>query len=135
VFILILQQVDGNIIGPKILGSSLGLSSFWVIFAILVMNGLMGPVGMFIGVPLFTVIYTLIKDFSASHLERKGVILNECGAETVIPPPPQELPETEEPSLNTRFTGLMDKLAKNIQHQVGRLRGEREEREEEDKKD
>ena len=60
-FILILQQIDGNIIGPKILGNSTGLSSFWVLFAILLFGGLWGFVGMIIGVPLFAVIYDVVK--------------------------------------------------------------------------
>ena len=60
-FILILQQLDGNIIGPKILGNSTGLSSFWVLFAILLFGGLWGFVGMIIGVPLFAVIYDVVK--------------------------------------------------------------------------
>lgn len=60
-FVLILQQIDGNIIGPKILGSSTGLSSFWVLFSILLFGGLWGFVGMLIGVPLFAVIYDIAK--------------------------------------------------------------------------
>jgi predicted PurR-regulated permease PerM len=60
IFILILQQFDGNILGPKILGDSTGLSSFWVMFAILIAGGLFGFVGMIIGVPLFAVLYSLI---------------------------------------------------------------------------
>lgn len=61
IFIIILQQVDGNIIGPKILGNSTGLSSFWVLFSILFFGGLWGFVGMIIAVPLFAVIYDMIK--------------------------------------------------------------------------
>jgi len=61
IFILVLQQIDGNIIGPKILGNSTGLSSFWVIFSILLFGGLFGFVGMLIGVPTFAVIYYLVK--------------------------------------------------------------------------
>ena len=61
IFILILQQVDGNIIGPKILGQSTGLSSFWVIFSITLFGGLWGIYGMILGVPLFAVIYYLAK--------------------------------------------------------------------------
>lgn len=57
IFILVLQQVDGNIIGPKILGNSTGLSSFWVMFAILVFGGMWGFFGMLLGVPIFAVIY------------------------------------------------------------------------------
>ena len=56
IFVLVLQQVDGNIIGPKILGESTGLSSFWVIFAIMVGSGLFGFTGMLFGVPTFAVI-------------------------------------------------------------------------------
>ena len=61
IFIVILQQVDGNIIGPKILGRSTGLSGIWVLFSILFFGGLFGFVGMLIGVPVFAVIYDLIR--------------------------------------------------------------------------
>lgn len=61
IFILVLQQVDGNIIGPKILGDSTGLSSFWVVFAILVGGGIFGIPGMIIGVPLFAVIFYILR--------------------------------------------------------------------------
>lgn len=61
IFVIILQQLDGNFIGPKILGSSTGISSFWVIFAITVFGGFWGVPGMIVGVPLMAVIYTLIQ--------------------------------------------------------------------------
>ena len=70
-FILILQQVDGNIIGPKILGNSTGLSSFWVIFAILLFGGLFGIPGMILGVPTFAIIYYLIEMTINQKLEAK----------------------------------------------------------------
>lgn len=73
IFILVLQQVDGNFIGPKILSQSMGLTAFWIIFAILIMGGLFGFVGMVIGVPLFTVIYSLIRTFIVRRLESKGL--------------------------------------------------------------
>ena len=73
IFVLILQQVDGNIIGPKILGDSTGLSSFWVIFAIMVGSGLFGFAGMLFGVPAFAVIYYLIQRLIAYLLGRKGL--------------------------------------------------------------
>ena len=57
ILVIILQQLDGNIIGPAILGNSTGLSSFWVLFSIVIFGGLFGPVGMIIGVPVFAVIY------------------------------------------------------------------------------
>lgn len=71
VFILVLQQIDGNIIGPKILGNSTGLSSFWVIFAILVGGGMFGFIGMLLGVPTFAVIYYLARELTAYILRRR----------------------------------------------------------------
>ena len=68
-FILGLQQLDGNVIGPAILGDRTGLSSFWVLFTIILFGGLWGIVGMVIGVPLFAVIYDTIK-----RLVRRGLI-------------------------------------------------------------
>ena len=61
IFIFVLQQLDGNVIGPKILGNTTGVSSFWVLFAILLFGGMWGVVGMVIGVPLFAVIYNIIR--------------------------------------------------------------------------
>ncbi len=61
IFIFILQQLDGNVIGPKILGNTTGVSSFWVLFSILLFGGMWGVVGMVIGVPLFAVIYDIIR--------------------------------------------------------------------------
>lgn len=75
VFVLILQQLDGNVIGPKILGDSTGLSGFWVIFAVTFFGGLWGFVGMLIGVPLFAVIYSLIRNFAEYRLKVKGLAL------------------------------------------------------------
>ena len=61
IFIFVLQQLDGNVIGPKILGNTTGVSSYWVLFAILLFGGMWGVVGMVIGVPLFAVIYDIIR--------------------------------------------------------------------------
>ena len=69
-FILVLQQVDGNVIGPKILGNTTGLSSFWVLFSILLFGGLWGFVGMIVGVPLFAVIYDVIRKLAFHGLRR-----------------------------------------------------------------
>lgn len=73
VFVLILQQLDGNVIGPKILGDSTGLSAFWVIFAVTFFGGLFGFVGMLIGVPTFAVIYSLIRNLAEYLLGKKGM--------------------------------------------------------------
>lgn len=71
IFILVLQQVDGNIIGPAILGDSTGLSAFWVIFSILAAGGLFGLVGMLVGVPAFAVIYYIISTYVEYRLSTK----------------------------------------------------------------
>lgn len=73
IFILILQQLDGNVIGPKILGESTGLSGFWVIFSITIFGGLWGIVGMIVGVPLWAVIYAMTKRVVERHLKKKGL--------------------------------------------------------------
>ena len=73
IFILILQQVDGNIIGPLILSDSTGLSSFWVLFAILVGGKLFGFFGMVLGVPAFACIYTLLVRLLRDNLNRRGL--------------------------------------------------------------
>ena len=71
--ILIIQQIDGNIIGPKILGDSIGISAFWILFSLLVAGKLLGFIGMVIGVPMFAVIYSIIKDIVESKLDKKGL--------------------------------------------------------------
>lgn len=73
IFILILQQFDGNILGPKILGNSTGLTAFWVIVAILLGGGLFGFVGMVMGVPTFAVLYYVVELIINSKLEKKNL--------------------------------------------------------------
>lgn len=73
-FVLALQQLDGNIIGPKILGDRTGLSSFWVLFAIVLFGGLSGLVGMVVCVPVFAVLYDTVKKLVRRGLLRKGGI-------------------------------------------------------------
>jgi predicted PurR-regulated permease PerM len=72
-FIVILQQIDGNIIGPKILGDSLGLPTLWIMFAIIAGGGLFGIIGMFLGVPIFAVIYVIVKETVLFKLKDKGI--------------------------------------------------------------
>ena len=66
-----MQQLDGNVIGPKILGDSTGLSSFWVIFSIILGGGLFGFVGLVLGVPTFAVIYYIVRTWINQKLEHK----------------------------------------------------------------
>ena len=72
VFIIILQQIDGNVIGPKILGDKVGVSSFWILFAILFFGSYWGVIGMIVGVPLFGVIYDLMKRIINFGLTKHG---------------------------------------------------------------
>ena len=71
--IFVIQQLDGNIIGPKILGDSIGISAFWILFSLLVAGKVLGLVGMIIGVPLFAIIYSIIKDIIEAKLRKKGL--------------------------------------------------------------
>ena len=72
-FTIILQQIEGNILAPKILGSTTGISEFWVTFALLFFGGIFGFVGMIVGVPLFAVIYYLVRMWLNEHLKSKGL--------------------------------------------------------------
>ena len=73
IFIIVLQQVDGNIIGPKILGETTGINGFWVMFSIIVGAGLFGFWGMLLGVPVFVVIYNFFDGRVTKRLERSDL--------------------------------------------------------------
>ena len=73
VIIFIIQQLDGNIIGPKILGDSIGISALWILFSILVAGKFLGLIGMVIGVPLFAVIYAIVKEIIEGKLKKKNM--------------------------------------------------------------
>lgn len=72
-FIILLQQFDGNYLGPRILGDSMGLPSLWIMFAIVVGGGYFGVVGMFLGVPIFAVIYIVSKKIISNKLENDSI--------------------------------------------------------------
>lgn len=100
IFVLALQQVDGNIIGPRILGETVGMSDFWILVSITVFGGLFGFVGMILGVPIFGVIYTVISEAVDRALKRKhqpcstaayyGISSVEDLHHTEEPPEPEE---------------------------------------------
>ena len=73
VLILVIQQLDGNFIGPKILGSSIGISALWILFSIVVGGDLFGLVGMVVGVPLFATFYGLAREFVHYMLDKRGL--------------------------------------------------------------
>ncbi|MGE4354698.1 MAG: AI-2E family transporter, partial [Oscillospiraceae bacterium] len=73
IFIFALQQFDGNVLGPRILGNSVGISGFWVMFSILVGGGLFGFTGMLIGVPVFVILSTGFNNLIKSLLKKRGL--------------------------------------------------------------
>ena len=76
IFIFVLQQIDGNILHPKILGSSVGLASFWVLFSVLLFGGLFGFLGMVLGVPVFAMFYSAVSRLVRRGLKRRGLPLD-----------------------------------------------------------
>lgn len=120
IFILILQQVDGNLIGPMILGDSTGLSGFWVIFSITVFGGLFGVLGMIVGVPLFAVIYATVRGLVNRSLKKKELpteaelylnmeSIDECGnfIETK-----EQVNMTDEQQKSSKTNGFFKKFTK-----------------------
>lgn len=94
VVVIVYMQIDGNVISPKILGNSIGLGSFWILFSITLFGGMFGVVGMLIGVPVFAMIYRYAVFFINKHLKKKGM-----PTESVAyagPELPEKLPEKEE---------------------------------------
>ena len=77
IFIFILQQCDGNIIKPIVLGDKLGMSGFWILFSVTVGGALFGVVGMFLGVPVFALIYAGVHDYIQVRLRNKKITIND----------------------------------------------------------
>ena len=71
IFVIVLQQLDGNVIGPKILGNTVGISGFWVLASITIAASIFGFAGMLLGVPVFALIYVLISDGVNARLRKK----------------------------------------------------------------
>jgi hypothetical protein len=96
--IFLIQQVDGNIIGPKILGNSVGINGFWIMFAIIVMGDLFGVGGMIIGVPLFVVLTSAFEGALSIGLKKRGlsdeaalyVDMSHMDPETGVPVPKKQ---------------------------------------------
>ena len=100
IFIIVLQQFDGNILGPKIIGDSTGLTPFWVMFAIFVGGGLFGFAGMLLGVPVFAVLYAVFSDFIANLLKKKKLSHRTRDYNDFDPdnPPPSPILKIDEPA-------------------------------------
>ena len=118
VFIIILQQFDGNILGPRIISDSVGISSFWAMFSIIFFGGLFGFMGMIIGVPLWALILSLVAALCKYSLERKALpvdsaayanvqsIDEETGERVMLPP---------KPKMRDKPNGLVARLFKKFQ--------------------
>lgn len=130
IFIIILQQVDGNIIGPKILGDSTGLSPFWVIFAILLFGGSFGVAGMLFGVPVFAVIYYIVKRVvehilrirklpkqTADYIRLKKVNVNDNSVEE-MPEEEKTILHKEKEDRKNRKQKIKEKLNKQKQKET-----------------
>ena len=90
IFIIVLQQFDGNILGPKILGDSTGLDAFWVLFSIILFGGLFGFAGMVMGVPVFATIYSILSRSTAARLKKRGLPADTQSYAGNSPVPPEE---------------------------------------------
>ena len=88
VFLIVLQQFDGNILGPKILGETVGISGFWIMISVIVGGGLFSVPGMLLGVPIFAAIYTLIEEGAMIRLKKKAISVDD-----VTPPPEDDAPK------------------------------------------
>ena len=95
IFVVVLQQLDGNVIGPRIMGNKIGISGFWVMFAIIFFGGIWGLVGMVIGVPLFAVIYDLVRKLVKRGLNKRGK--TELWERYIADYPNEDVPKAEEP--------------------------------------
>lgn len=114
VFILILQQLDGNFLTPAIHGESLGISAFWIMTAIIISGGLFGFAGMVLAVPVFAVLYTLVKEGAETRLRKKALptqssqYINRGNIEPEVPDTndenniPERTAHTDDDSTNTR---------------------------------
>lgn len=94
VFVIILQQLDGNVIGPGIMGNRIGISGFWVMFSIIFFGGIWGLTGMIVGVPLFAVIYDLVRKFVKAGLNKRGNM--ELWEQYVADYPNEDAPKPDE---------------------------------------
>ena len=108
VFLIILQQFDGNILGPKILGETVGISGFWIMISVIVGGGLFGVPGMLLGVPFFAAIYTLIEEGAVQRLRKKQISADD------IVPEPEEPPKAPKKSLKIKDNPILEKASELI---------------------
>ncbi len=128
IMILVLQQIDGNIIAPRIHSASTGLDPVWVIISITVMSGFFGFVGMLIGVPLFSVLYTLLKEQVEKRLDKKHLPVESVNYMSDLDRAYAEKPEKEKKPLKETLHAMLDKakLKLHLQNEEGEKRSFKE---------
>ena len=115
ILIFIIQQLDGNVIGPKILGQSIGISAFWVLFSILIGGGLFGFAGMILGVPIFAVVYSLINELIEYLLEKKSMPI--ATSEYIpVPSEPTENKQHHNYNINKIINRIINHTTKKNNH-------------------
>ena len=112
IFNFILQQLDGNVIGPKILGNTTGISGFWVLFAILLFGHIWGFFGMIIGVPFFAIIYHFIKKVIFKGLLKNGQFKMAVEYEKEFP---KKDPERFSEKMRSTYERIKEEKIKDIQ--------------------
>ena len=115
--IVVLQQLDGNVIGPRILGDFVGLSPLWIIVAITIMGGIFGIWGMFFGVPTFAVIYAVVKELTERKLEANALpretdeYYQDLTYKEIVKPKRHEIPFKN--NVESAIGQLIDRIRKN----------------------
>ena len=114
VFIIVLQQIDANLIEPKVMGSSIGISGFWVIASVTIGGGLFGVLGMFTAVPVFSVIYVLVGNTVNNKLKQKNY-LQQLGDS----PDGDIIKDTEKHGVDIKELKLYKTIKENVKEKVG----------------
>ena len=109
VFIIVLQQFDGNVLGPKILGETVGISGFWIMVSVIVGGGLFGVPGMLLGVPVFAAVYTLIEEGVERRLKKKAIAADDVAPKIVEDVPKQKPKNLKENPIIEKAAGLLNK--------------------------
>ncbi len=109
VFLIVLQQFDGNILGPKILGETVGISGFWIMVSVIVGGGLFGVPGMLLGVPVFAAIYTLVKEGAEIRLRKKEISADDIAPAYEEDDPKPKKKGRKDISLKGKMSELLNK--------------------------
>ena len=113
IFIIVLQQFDGNVLGPRIISGSVGISSFWAMFSILFFSGIFGFAGMIIGVPLCALLLSLIAALCKRSLEKKALPIDSkayAGVQEIDPETGERIMLPPKPKMRDKPNGLVRRI-------------------------